>query len=336
LIWPARFNSLVSLRPSLGLISRDHIVPLASDLDTAGPMGRSVTDVAILLNVMAGVDERDAKSLDAAALEGVDFTQFLSLEQARRLRVGVLVPTQQVAATLQEKRQMLEQASGSKLSPEEQTRLLAEEVLPELGGDPNVAIAALRALGIELVEIEDSTLPPPVDTAYPLLIYGFKASIAHFFGGLPTKAPITGVADVVSVNNEDLPNRAPYGQTLLEAAMNNPMTAAEYDRVHTVAQTLAQHWIKTALQTNGVDVLVAGTAYTGNGGAAGIPALTIPAGLDAVGRPQGIILAGDYLSDPHLLALGYALEQELQGHVEPDLDAAIKQIDAVSVQTSTL
>ena len=111
--------------------------------------------------------------------------------------------------------------------------------------------------------------------------------------------------------------------------MSNSLTAAEYDRVRTVAQALARHWIETALRANAVDVLVAGTSYTSSGGAAGIPALTVPAGLDAVGRPQGIILTGDALSEPHLLALGYALEQELQGRVAPDLDAAIQQIDAL-------
>lgn len=287
-----------------------------------------MTDVALLLNAMTGVDEGDAKTLDAVALAGVDFTQFLSLERARGLRVGVLMPTQRIAAILQEKLQMLEQVSGDKLAPEAQARLLAEEVLPKVGGDPAIAIAALKRLGIEVVEIEDTTLPAPVDTAYPLVTCNFKASIAHFFAGLP-EAPIADLGDVVRINQEDLSNRAPYGQTFLEATVSNSLTAAEYDRVRTVAQSLARHWIASALQANAVDVLVAGTSYTGNGGAAGIPALTVPAGLDAAGRPQGIILAGDALSEPHLLALGYALEQELRGRVAPDLDAAIQQIDAL-------
>jgi Asp-tRNA(Asn)/Glu-tRNA(Gln) amidotransferase A subunit family amidase len=115
----------------------------------------------------------------------------------------------------------------------------------------------------------------------------------------------------------------------LEATVSNTLTAAAYDRVRTVAQELARRWIKTALQAHAVDVLVTGTAYTSNGGAAGIPALTVPAGLDAAGRPQGVILAGDYLSEPHLFALGFALEQGLRGRVAPDLHAAIKQIDAL-------
>ena len=115
----------------------------------------------------------------------------------------------------------------------------------------------------------------------------------------------------------------PYGQAFLEAAAADTLTDAEYDRVRAAAQAIARTWIKTVLASNNVDVLVSGMTYASNAGAAGVPALTIPAGLDPSGRPQGVILSGDYLSDPKLLALGYALEQQLQGRVEPDLDAVI-------------
>ena len=70
--------------------------------------------------------------------------------------------------------------------------------------------------------------------------------------------------------------------------------------------------------------------YAGNAGAAGVPALTIPNGLDANGRPQGIVLSGPERYGPQLIAVGYALEQALNGRVEPDLDATIAQIDAVT------
>ena len=96
------------------------------------------------------------------------------------------------------------------------------------------------------------------------------------------------------------------------------------------AAALGKTWMNTILEQNDVDILVTGMLYSGNAGAAGVPALTIPNGLDANGRPQGIILSGPYLSDPQLIAVGYALEQALNGRVEPDLDATIAQIDAVT------
>ena len=67
--------------------------------------------------------------------------------------------------------------------------------------------------------------------------------------------------------------------------------------------------MKTVIDQNDVDVLVSGMSYSGNAGAAGVPALTIPAGLDPKGRPQGVILSGPYLSEPKLFAVGYALER---------------------------
>ena len=113
LIQPARVNSIVGMRPSLGLISRDFVVPLGPHLDTPGPMGRSVTDVAILLNALAGVDENDPKTADAAALADVDFTQYLSLDEARKVRVGVILPTQQLADLVAAIEPALEASLGS-------------------------------------------------------------------------------------------------------------------------------------------------------------------------------------------------------------------------------
>jgi amidase len=323
LIQPSRVNSVVGLRPSQGLVSRDYVVPLGPDLDTPGPIGRSLTDVAIMLTIMAGVDENDAKTSDAASLAGVDFTQFLSLEEAQKLRVGVIMPNQAAKQGLQGKQQLIKAVLGKELSEEELQALLAEVVLPELGGDPTAAIEALKAQGIEVVEIDDATLPPAVDTAQPQLPYGFQDAVASFFAGLGAPAPISSLADVVAVNNKDLANRAPYGQRFVEWSAETEMTAEEYERVLAVAQTIADNWIKNVLQTNNVDVLVSGMSYAGNAGAAGVPALTIPAGLDPKGQPQGVVLSGDYLSEPQLFAVGYALEQALKGRVEPDLDAVI-------------
>ena len=96
------------------------------------------------------------------------------------------------------------------------------------------------------------------------------------------------------------------------------------------AAALANTWMDTVLEQNDVDIQMSGMLYSGNADAAGVPALTIPNGLDPNGRPQGIILSGPYLSDPQLIAVGYALEQVLNGRVEPDLDATIAQIDAVT------
>jgi amidase len=145
-------------------------------------------------------------------------------------------------------------------------------------------------------------------------------------------APIRSVADIVAINQEDLANRAPYSQRYIEESASSATTPEEYAASVAAAQAAANAWLSTVLEQNGVDILVYNAFYASNAGGAGIPALTVPAGLDPNGRPQGIILTGPYLSDPQLIAVGYALEQALNGRVEPDLDSTIQLIDAKTAQ----
>lgn len=324
LIQPARVHSLAALRPSQGLISRDYVVPLGAHLDTPGPMGRSLTDVAILLNAMIGVDANDPKTNDAAALANVDFTTYLDLERAKGLRVGVVMFEETIAA----QRAALEESAGE---------TIPEEALPSIisawiEGSPFQAKAALEAQGITVVEIKEADLPPDVDTAQPQLIYGFGADLNAFLAGLSKPAPIRSIADVVAFNAQDMANRAPYNHRYVQWSAESQLTADEHAQIVAEAQAYANAWMNGVLETYDVDLLIAATSYANNAGAAGIPALTIPAGLDFNGKPTGIIITGPYLSEPDLFAVGYALEQALQGRVEPDLDATIQQIEEVTGQ----
>ena len=319
LIQPARVNGVAALRPSQGLVSRDYVVPLGEHLDTPGPMGRSVTDVAILLNAMTGVDPNDPKTSDAASLADTDFTQSLSLEQAKKLKVGVVqVATEaELDAMSEEELVALLQQNGWTISD-----LLLSIQAPE----------ALESQGIEVVSINKADLPADADTAQPQLMYGFQADLNAFLAGLDKPAPISSAADVVAFNEEEMANRAPYNHRFVKWSVETDITVEDQEQIVAEAQAYANAWITSIMETYGIDVLIAGIAYAGNAGAAGVPALTVPAGLDINGQPQGIILTGNYLSDPDLLAVGYALEQAVQGHVEPDLDATLQQIESVTGQ----
>ncbi|MCB9100751.1 MAG: LysM peptidoglycan-binding domain-containing protein [Anaerolineales bacterium] len=315
LIQPSRVNSLVGMRPSQGLISRDYVVPLGANLDTPGPMGRSVTDIAILLNAMTGVDPNDPKTSDAAALAGADFTQYLDLERAKELKVGVVMFEQRIKTA----KEAVEASLGQTLSEDEVKAFTSVWV----EGSPFQAIEALESQGIEVVQIMEADLPPSVDTAQPQLNYGFQDDFKTFAAGLGAPAPVATLAEVVAFNDEDMANRAPYNDRFVKWSVETELTAADQAQIVAEAQAYAEAWMTSLVETYDVDVLIAGTLYAGNAGAAGVPALTIPAGLDATGKPSGIIVTGPYLSDPDLLAVGYALEQALQGRVEPDLDTVI-------------
>jgi len=324
LIQPARVQSVVALRPSQGLISRDYVVPLGAQLDTPGPMGRSLTDVAILLNALIGVDANDPKTNDAAALANVDFTTYLDLERAKGLRVGVVMFEQ----TIGDQKAAIEKAAGKTIPDEE-----LQPIIPMwVEGNPFQAKAALEAQGITVVEIKQADLPPAVDTAQPQLNYGFGADLNAFLAGLGAPAPINTIADVVAFNEQDMANRAPYNHRYVKWSAESELTADDHAQIVAEAQAYASAWMKGILETYNVDLLIVATQYANNAGAAGIPALTIPAGLDATGKPTGIIITGPYLSEPDLFAVGYALEQAIQGRVEPDLDATIQQIEEVTGQ----
>jgi len=315
LIQPARVNSVTALRPSQGLVSRDYVIPLGSHLDTPGPMGRTLSDVAVLLNAMIGVDAADPKTSDAASLANTDFTQFLSLEKAKKLKVGVMLFEQTIAA----KKTAMEKEMGKALSEED----LNSQIPMIVPGNPNQAIEALKSQGIEVVEIKQADLPNSVDTAQPQLSYGFHADLDAFFKGLNKPAPMSTTREVVEFNKKDMANRAPYNQRFVEWSVNSEQTEEEYERLVGETQAYAKAWMKAILAKYDVDVLVTATSYSNNAGAAGIPALTIPAGLDVTGQPTGLILSGDYLSEPKLFAIGFALEQALQGRIEPDLEKTV-------------
>ncbi|MGL4649843.1 MAG: amidase family protein, partial [Caldilineaceae bacterium] len=174
LIQPARVHSVVALRPSLGLISRDYVVPLAPALDTPGPMGRSVTDIVLLLNTIAGVDANDPKTADAAALDGIDFGTYLSRDEARKVRVGVVGVDSLIAQFGPAFAGPLERMLGRAPTEEEIAGAVSQLVLPSLGALPQEAIAGLSAQGIEFVEISEAAVPPGIDTAWPLVTAGFK------------------------------------------------------------------------------------------------------------------------------------------------------------------
>ena len=139
----------------------------------------------------------------------------------------------------------------------------------------------------------------------------------RFFAGLGAPAPISSLDDVVAFNNEDPANRAPYGQGYVEGSAGTQLTAGDQARILSVAQWNAKTWMTTILEKYDVDVVVTGMLYAGHAGAYGVPALTIPAGLDPNGQPQGVVLSGDYLSEPYLFAVGYALEQALKAGLSP-------------------
>ncbi len=193
-------------------------------MDVPGPLGRTVTDVAVLLGAMTGVDGNDPATQVAAA-QAVggkitsDYAQYLDADRAAGMRVGIVTMDDAAVMAL---------ATAWADGDEDAARI--EENRREIRlWDERMHEQAhvLAALGVEVVEIPAAAVPlePPITK---VIDYAFRDALDRFLQALGDEAPVKSLAEIVAVNAEDLRNRAPYGQGYLESALNCTMTAAEY------------------------------------------------------------------------------------------------------------
>jgi amidase len=317
IISPAGINSVVALKTSRGLVSRDYVIPLLPAQDVPGPMGRHVTDVAVLLTAMTGADENDPETANATELAGTDFTQFLNAETLTDFRVGLPIWNDEAFNVYFE---------GLGITDEEAKANLRTEL--EKG---NVGLRAigeiLQQAGVTVVEISPNTLPERVDIV-PALTHGYKLSINQFLTDLGADAPVASLEAIVAFNKEDMDNRAPYGQNYLEESLSSELSDDEFNQMIIGNQQTAREAIDELFAQYDLDLVVSdlGQLYA----PAGYPALTVPSGYAADDTPQDVVFVGGFLSEPQLLAVGYAYEQETQVRAAPDLAATIQMIEALN------
>lgn len=312
IIMPAQVNSVVGLKTSMGLVSRDYVVPLLEWQDVTGPMGRTVTDVAVLLTAMTGVDANDPVTQEGAALAGVDFTQFLAPEAAAGLRVGIVVFTDAD----------IEKLVGESQSSEEAAESLRAAL--RSGNEERRQVGQLFAgLGFEVVEVSVMALPDHIDVS-AVLPYGFKDAINRFLAGLGEQAPVGSLEEIIALNAADSANRAPYGQGHLERSQNAPLCEEEYLAAKAANQETARTALAAIFADNDIDVLISdvGQAYA----PAGFPAISVPMGYTAEGMPMGLTMVADYLGEPTLITVAHAFEQATQARKAPDLESTIQQL----------
>ena len=316
IIMPAQINSVVGLKTSMGLVSRDYVIPLLEWQDVVGPMGRTVTDVAVLLTAMTGFDENDPITQDAAALAGVDFTRFLKPEARQGVRVGIVVATdadieKMVAETGFE---------GADAANFRQSLMDGNEGMRQFG-------QAFAALGFEVVEVSMSLLPKASDLS-AVLPSGFKEAINRFLAELGDRVPVGSLEEIIEHNAVDLANRAPYSQGHLEDSQNSRLSDGEYLAAKAENQNEARAALVSMFADDGLDVLISdvGQAYA----PAGLPAMAVPLGYMANGMPVGLTMVADYLGEPALITVAYAFEQAMQARKAPDLEATVQQLPPAS------
>jgi amidase len=289
IISPSFANSLVGIKPTLGLNSRAGIIPLAPSFDVPGPMARTVTDAAVMLGAMTGVDPRDPAT---AAQTGhvppnADYTPVLDPGRLTGARLGV--------------------------DPDDRPS-------GETGTLWDRAIADLRTGGAEIVSIDLLKEGANVGLAEIGAIPNeFKASLNTYLAEQPV--PPSGVrtlSDIIEYN-EQHPEEVAYGQNLLIASDATPgnMTVGEPNRVAAVEGARAA--INQAFIRHDLDaVLSLNSTYVNVGAAAGYPTITVPMGYTSGGRlPRNLSFLGMAWDEPELLGYAYAYEQLSKRRVPP-------------------
>lgn len=303
---PAAMNGLVGLKPSVGLVSRSHVVPISHTQDTPGPMGRSVTDTAALLTVMAGSDAADKVTAEADAKK-MDYVAGLTNASLKGVRIGIL---------------------RDKLGDEPKTLAVFE-----------VALKSLEAAGAILVDIRDSSTPGLGDAEFTVLTYELKADLNAYLAATPSAVKARTLADVIAFNTANASMEMPYfRQEIFEMAQaKKGLDDPEYIAALARSQAISSTRLDGLLKDHDVSLLIAptyavawksdaiyGDVYNGPSATqlpatSGYPHLTVPMGF-VQGLPVGLSFIGTRWSDADLLKAGYVFEQTTKARRAPALE----------------
>ncbi len=306
IVCPSSTNGIVGVKPTLGLVSRSGIVPIAHSQDTAGPMARSVRDAAILLSALAGPDPQDPATASAGRQAQPDYTRSLDPNGLRGARLGVW-------------------------------RASADT-------DPHVkrvfenALAAIKAQGAVLVDpVESKPLTRLDEPELEVLLFEFKADIETYLRSRGDTTSVPNLADLSAFNEAHRQSAMPYFEQELfhQAQAKGPLTSPAYrkaratclrlSRAQGVDALLARHRLNALIAPTGgpawLTDLVDADHYTGIGfstpaAVAGYPHVTVPMGF-VFGLPVGLSFVGPAWSEPALLRLAFAFEQAAKARRPP-------------------
>jgi len=303
-VCPSNANGLVGIKPTLGLISRSGIIPIAHSQDTAGPMARTVRDATILLNALAGADPRDSATAGREGKIAADYTRFLDPNGLRGARIGV---------------------ARKYFGFSDSVDSLMDSVMEEM-----------KRQGAVLVDPADLESHGKFDDSeFLVLLYELKADLNAYLAGRPDAA-VHSLKDIIEFNERNKDKEMPYflQDIFIKAESKGPLDSKEY-----LDALEANHRLSRAEGIDGVidkfhlDAIMAPTGspawitdlvngdHSGGGSSnaaavAGYPDITVPAGFIS-GLPVGVSFFGRAWSEPALLKIAYGFEQATKARKPP-------------------
>jgi amidase len=295
---PSAVENIFGLKPTLGLISQDGIVPISHQQDTAGPMGRTVTDVAIMLGIM----QTPFGAVAGQPLPN-DYTQFLQRGSLNGKRIG------------RDVRFFDYNYFGSGIPGDEESVAFA-----------NHALDVMHSLGATIVDTDTGDVFAYTDDEFTALLFEFKVQIAQYLQTLGHTKFAT-LADLIAFDNSHcVQELVYYGQEVFEAAemTSGDLTDPVYVAARNHATGTARSGIDGAMARDNLDAIVAPHLTNSTGPAvAGYPNFSMPVGIRTSGRPVGVLMYSTFLHEPQLIAMAYDLEQELNARKQPQFLNAI-------------
>ena len=287
---PASHQSLVGLRATQGLFSRDGIVPLALTQDMGGPITRTVEDTAITLDAIAGYDPNDPATIVSEEHTPSTYTAFLKSGRLRKARVGLLLDA-----------------------------ILPAQTDPDVAGVVSAAAAELRGLGAEVMEV---TIPNYATIGnFSIITREFKTNLEAYLAATPA-APVKTLQQILDTGTVHA-----GALSLFNQALTFPSIDTEDYRQRLAARAVFRDAIVKVLDDNQLDALIYPTMrhkpvvvpLTSQPGSncrvsahSGLPAISVPAGFTPDGIPVGIEFLGREFTEGHLLELAYSWEQATQ------------------------
>ncbi|WP_082220320.1 amidase family protein [Domibacillus robiginosus] len=293
---PATFNSLVGIRPTMGLASRDGIIPLALTQDVGGPLARTVEDAALVLDAIAGYDEADPVTEKGNGHIPDSYTDYLDKDGLDGARIGV------VRALFGEDEQVIKATEQ--------------------------AIDDMEALGAEVINVEIPNLDKIM--AYPSLSsYEFKFQLNDYLASLGEKAPVKSLSEVIASGKYHPSLEEALKAREAKVSLDDPA----YVDIVTNRPKVTTENLMTVYSSQDVDALMYPTstmlpqkigsdqgAGTNNrlSPFSGYPAMSVPIGFSKEGLPIGMELLGTAFSEPTLIKLAYSYQEGTHHREKPD------------------